>query len=106
MNDEPKVKRTVHLRFAAPATDPAQLLMLVKAAAPFYEIFGGTRVRLLQNADDPARFIQVIEYEAPESMEVNRQRIAGDPRLQGYLQAWRTLVPGAIEVDVYRELAS
>ena len=57
-----------------------------------------------ENVDDPARFIQVIEYEADEAVEINRQRIASDPRLQGFLQAWRAMLPGAVEVDVYQEV--
>ena len=35
-------------------------------------------------------------------MEINRQQIASDPRVQAYLQAWRTMLPGAIEIDVYK----
>jgi hypothetical protein len=35
-------------------------------------------------------------------MEVNRQRIASDPRFQGFLQAWRAMLPGALEIDVYQ----
>src|SRR5438105_10414790 len=99
---ESKVVRTVHFKFTMPAADPAKLSAMIKSAKPFYEFFGTTRVHLLQNVDDPARFIQVIEYETDESLEVNRQRIASDPRIQGYLQAWRMLVPGAVEIDVYQ----
>ena len=50
------------------------------------------------------KFIQVIDYEAPEAVERGRQQIASDQRVQAYLQAWRALLPGAVEVDVYREL--
>src|SRR3974390_3122141 len=96
----PTVRRTLQFKFRLSAADPVQLASLVKAAAPFYEFFGGTRMRLLQNVDDPAQFIQVIEYETPEALEINRQRIASDPRLQGYLQAWRAFLPGVVEVDV------
>jgi hypothetical protein len=53
--------------------------------------------------DDPARFVHEIEYDAPEFLELNRQRVAGDPRVQAYLQAWRSFVPGSIEIDVYQE---
>jgi hypothetical protein len=67
-------------------------------------MFSNATVRLLQNVDDPSRFLQEIEYDAPESIEVNRQRLAGDPHVQGYIQAWRAMLPGAIEVDVYKEL--
>jgi hypothetical protein len=37
-------------------------------------------------------------------MEMNRQKIAGDPRVQAYLQAWRAMFPGAIEIEVYKEV--
>jgi hypothetical protein len=67
-------------------------------------MFGEAKVRLLQNVDDPSRFLQEIEYLAPESMEMNRQQIASDPRVQAYLQAWRTMFPGGIEIDVYKEV--
>ncbi len=99
---EAKVIRTLHLKFTLPGGDPGQLSAMIKSAKPFYEFFGTTRVRLLQNVDDPSRFIQVIDYETGETMEVNRQRIASDPRFQGFLQAWRAMLPGALEIDVYQ----
>src|SRR5262245_28743735 len=96
------VRRTVQFKFSLPTADSAQLASFVKSTAPFYQAFGG-RVRLLQNVDDPARFIHEIEYDAHEVIELNRQRVASDPRVQAYLQAWRTLLPGSVEIDVYRE---
>ncbi|HEY2137821.1 MAG TPA: hypothetical protein VGH49_18190, partial [Xanthobacteraceae bacterium] len=77
---------------------------MIKSSKPFFDFFGTTRFHLLQNVDDPGRFIQVIEYETDEAIELNRQRIASDPRIQGFLQAWRMMVPGAIEVDVFQEV--
>ena len=77
---------------------------MMKSAKPFWEFFGTMRMRLLQNVDDPGRFIQVIDYEADEAVELNRQRIAGDTRMQGFIQAWRSMLPGAIEIDVYEEV--
>jgi hypothetical protein len=101
---ESKVVRTLHLKFMMPGADPSQLSALIKSAKPFYEFFGTTRVRLMQNVDDPSRFIQVIDYEADESVELNRQRFASDPRLQTFIQAWRSMLPGAVEVDVFQEV--
>jgi hypothetical protein len=46
----------------------------------------------------------VIDYETPEHFELNRQSIASDVRMQTYLQAWRAMLPGALEVDVYQEV--
>src|SRR5512140_1673988 len=99
-----KVRRTLHLRFTLPAAEPGQILAMVKASAPFYEFFGSRQIKLLQNVDDPAKFIQVIEYETDEALEINRQRIAGDPRMQAYLQAWRAVLPGGVEIAVFREM--
>jgi hypothetical protein len=103
-NDEPKVRRTLQLRFTLPNADSAQLAAMIKAAAPFYQMFGTAEVRLLQNVDDPARFVQEIEYEANEDWELSRQRIASDARMQAYLATWRTMCPGALEIDVYQEI--
>jgi hypothetical protein len=98
------VLRTVQFKFTLPAASSTHLASLLRAAAPFYEAFGGRRVRLLQNVDDPARFMHEIEYETHEVIELNRQRVASDPRVQAYLQTWRSLLPGAIEIDVYQEV--
>lgn len=98
------VRRVLHVRFTLPGGDPQRLAAMMQAAAPFWQAFGGLSVKLLHNADDPARFVQVIEYDTPAALEANRVQIAGDPRVQAYLAAVRALVPGAVEVDVYREV--
>ena len=103
-NAERKVRRTLHFRFTMPSADPAQVLSFVNASKPFYEMLGGTEVRLLQNVDDPGKFIQTIEYETAEEMETNRARIAGDPRMQGFLTMWRTMLPGGVEMDVFKDV--
>jgi hypothetical protein len=46
----------------------------------------------------------VIEYETPASFELNRQSIAADMRMQTFLQAWRAMLPGGLEIDVYQEV--
>jgi hypothetical protein len=99
-----KVRRTLQLRFTLPSADSGQLAAMIKAAAPFYQMFGKADVRLLQNVDDPAKFVQIIDYEAVEDWELSRQRIASDPRMQVYLQTWRTMFPGVLEIDVYQEV--
>ena len=105
-HEESKVRRVLHVRFTLAGGDPQQMLSMMQATAPFYQAFGGMQMRLLHNADDPARFLQVIEYETPAAFEVNRQQIASDPRLQTYLAAVRALVPGAVEVEVYRDVGT
>jgi hypothetical protein len=100
------VARTLQMKFTAPSLEPQQLLAMMQAAQPFYELFGGKRARLLQNADFPTRYIQTIDYEAPEEIEQNRQRFASDPRLQSFLQAWRSVIGDGIEIDIFQDVAN
>jgi hypothetical protein len=102
-NDDAKVRRTLHFKFTLPGATE-QMIAMIKSSAPLYQMFSDAKVRLLQNVDDPSRFLQEIEYDAPEAMELNRQQIASEPHVQAYLQAWRSMFPGAIEIDVYKEM--
>ena len=102
-NDDVKIRRTLHLRFTLPGASE-QMIAMIKSSAPLYQMFGEAQVRLLQNVDDPARFLQQIEYDAPESLELNRQQLASDARVQAYLQAWRSMVPGGVDIEVFKEL--
>lgn len=97
-----KVRRILHFRFTMPDVAP-EMLAMMKSTAPFFQMFGNAKVRLLRNADDPKRFIQEIDYETPEALETNRQKIASDPSVQAYLMTWRTMFPGSVEIDVYDE---
>jgi hypothetical protein len=99
------VRRTLHLKFTAPSADPKHLHSLIQAARPFYEFYGGKVVKLLQNVDDPARFVQVIEYETDASLELNRQKLASDARWQTMLQMWRSATNGGVEMDIYSEVS-
>jgi hypothetical protein len=100
-NGSGKLRRTLHFKFTiAGAAD--QVIAMIKSAAPLYQMFGDAQVRLLQNVDDPGRFLQEIEYDAPEALEVNRQKIASDPRVQAYLTGWKSMFPGVIEIEVYK----
>ena len=103
-NEDVKVWRTLHLKFTLPGAESEHLLAMMRAAAPFYQMFGNANFRLLRNADDPTKYIQVIEYETPEAFELNRQTLASDMRFQTFIQAWRAMLPGALEVDVYQDV--
>jgi hypothetical protein len=97
------IRRTVHFKFTLPGASE-QMIAMMKSSAPLYQMFGEAKVTLLQNVDDNTRFIQVVEYDAPAALETSRQQIASDPRVQSYMQAWRSMFPGAIEIDVYQEI--
>jgi len=46
-DDDPKIRRTLQLRFTLPTPDSSHLVTMIKAAAPMYQIFGNAQVRLL-----------------------------------------------------------
>jgi hypothetical protein len=99
------LKRVLQMKMRA-LGDPAQVLMLVRSAAPFYRALGGTNVRFLQNVDDPAQFCIEIEYEANAAIELNRQKVSSDPMVRGFLQGWRALLAGSADVDVYEDVTA
>ena len=104
-NEATKANRILHVKIRTPSPDAMKVLAsMMKSATPLYQAFGGVRVRLLRNADDQAQFIQVIEYQADQAVELTRQKLASDPIAHNFVQAWRTLFPGAVEVDVYEDV--
>jgi hypothetical protein len=102
-NDATSVTRFLHVKFRAPTADTAQLLPLMKAALPMLEAMGA-HVRLMRNADDPSQFVQIIAYQTDPTIEASRQKVASDPMLRNYMQAWRTMFPGPVEMDVYEDV--
>jgi hypothetical protein len=84
MADDPATKKQIlHIKVRAPTADAAEMLAsMMKNSAGFYEAFGGVRIRLLRNVDDPAQFVQIIDI----------------------ITAWRSMFPGAIEFDVYEDV--
>ena len=64
----------------------------------------GARVRLMRNADDPSQFVQIIEYQTASELEASRQKVASDPMIRNYMQAWRAVFPGPMEMDVYEDV--
>jgi hypothetical protein len=104
MADGPtSVTRFLHVKFRAPTADASQLLPMMKAALPMLEAMGA-HVRLMRNADDQSQFVQIIAYQTDPTIEASRQKVASDPMLRNYMQAWRTMFPGPVEMDVYEDV--
>jgi hypothetical protein len=104
MPDAPtSVTRFLHVKFRAPTADASQLLPMMKAALPMLEAMGA-RVRLMRNADDQSQFVQIIAYQTDPALEASRQKVASDPMLRNYMQAWRAMFPGPVEMDVYEDV--
>src|SRR5580704_18054527 len=72
-DDAGKLRRFLHVKFKMPSADSTKILPILKAAIPAYEGMIGGRVRLFRNVDDPSQFVQVIEYDTPRDIELNRQ---------------------------------
>ncbi|HZP71067.1 MAG TPA: hypothetical protein VFB29_14085 [Pseudolabrys sp.] len=105
-DDAAKVRRTLLLRLKAPTADAAEMLgSMMRNAAALYKAFGDVEVRLLRNADDPTQFLQIVEFNADETIERSRQKMARDPAVQNVLQAWRTMFPNAADAEIYEDVA-
>src|SRR4029078_7229125 len=101
-----KVRRTLLLRLKAPTPDAAKMLgTMMQNTAAMYQAFGDAKVRLLLKADDHAQVVQIIEFQADQTVERSRQKMASDPAMQNFLQAWRAMVPGADDAEVYEDIA-
>jgi hypothetical protein len=100
-----KAHRILFIKIRTPSPDASALLAtMMKSALPLYQSFGDAKVRLLRNVDDQTQFLQVIDYQTDQAFELNRHKLASDPMVQKYLQGWRALFPGAVEIDVYEDL--
>ena len=97
------LRRVLQIRMRA-LDDSAQVLALIRSAAPFYQTIGGTNFRVLQNVDDPAMMLVEIEYEAHAALELNRHKIASDPVMRTFLQGWRAILQGNADMDVYEDV--
>jgi hypothetical protein len=100
-----KVNRTLVMKIRLPAPEAINSLsMMMKSASPFYKAFGDAKVRLLRNVDSPSDVLQIVEYQAEPAVELNRQKLASDPMVRNFLQGWRAMFPGGIEMDVYEDV--
>jgi hypothetical protein len=97
------LKRVLQIKMRA-LGEPAQVLALIRSAAPFYRALGGTDIRLLQNVDDPAQILIEIEYAAHAALELNRHKAASDPMVRTFLQGWRAILAGSADMDVYEDV--
>lgn len=100
---ENNLKRVLQIKVRA-LGEPAQVLTLIRSAAPFYRTIGGIGFRVLQNVDDPAQLVVEIEYEAYAALELNRHRLMSDPMVRTFLQSWRAILAGNADMDVYEDV--
>jgi hypothetical protein len=100
---EQDLRRVLQIKMRA-LGDPAQVLALIRSAAPFYRTLGGASFRVLQSVDDPAQILVEIEYAAHAALELNRHKLASDPMVRTFLQGWRAILQGSADMDVYEDV--
>lgn len=94
----------LHLRFRVQAGRREDFLAFLRDAVPFYEGPGGIRIGLLQDASDPDRFIEVVEYADEGAYQRDQARVESDPEMRGYLDRWRELLVLPLEMEVLHDL--
>lgn len=101
-----KVRRILLTKIKLPAPEAiGSLSMMMHSAKPFVAAMGNPEMRLLRNVDDPTELVQIVEYDAEHAVELNRQKLASDPMTRNFVQAWRTLFPGGVTMDVYEDVS-
>lgn len=93
----------LHLRIKVPNTKD-ELFSFLRDAIPYYESPGGVRVRLLRSLENPTRFVEIVEYDSREAFDNDQRRVTEDPRMRSYLQAWRSLLVGDVQVESYEDV--
>jgi quinol monooxygenase YgiN len=92
----------LHLRGRAAAGRRADLVAFLREAIPFYERPGGIRLRVLWDAADPDRFVEIVEYADQQTHDRDRERVDNDPQMSAYLRRWRSLLAEPPDVETYR----
>ncbi|MBZ0171654.1 MAG: antibiotic biosynthesis monooxygenase [Phycisphaerales bacterium] len=90
----------LHLRIRVKPGGREALLSFLREAVPFYESPGGITMRLLEDHDDPDRFVEVVEYASERAYQDDQRRVEHDEKMKSYLKRWRNLLaePPAVEV--------
>lgn len=96
----------LHLRIRTRPGGRDGLLDFLREAVPFYERPGGIRIRLLGDAADPERYIEVVEYESEAAYLRDQERVASDPEMKKLLARWRSLMASPPVVETYRDVTA
>lgn len=96
----------LHLHICVREGNEEKLTEFLRRARPYYEAPGGIRVRLIEDADNPRRFIEIIEYESEEVFERDHLRLDTDSAMRSYLDEWHSLLDGEVRVQKYLDLSA
>ncbi len=96
--------RFVHLRIKVEPTNRTAFLEFLRQAIPFYERDGETRMSLIEDANQPNSFIEVVEYQTEAAFVRGEEAVRNDPETLKYLERWRALLTGPPIVEEYVNL--
>lgn len=84
-------------------TTRAELEAFLARARPVYEEPGGIGTRLQWSLDDPAVFVEIMEYADRTAYDADQLRVEQDPAMRALLTEWRTHLDGLPRVVAYAE---
>lgn len=91
----------LHLRLTVKLGRRDEFLAFLRDAIPYYESPGGIEVSLLQDYDNPHRFIEIIRYRDQAAYVDDQRRVDADPRMRDYIERWRALLAEPPVAEVY-----
>jgi quinol monooxygenase YgiN len=94
----------LHLAGRVPDGGRPALEAFLAEARPFYESPGGIRVRLRWDRDDPARFLEIMEYADESAYLADQERVESDPTMRAWLTRWHALLAGPVDVSVWDDV--
>ena len=92
----------LHLRIRIQPGKRDDFLAFLRQAIPYYESPGGIEVRLLEDAADDHRFIELVLYTDQAAFDRDQERVKSDPEMARWLARWRELLAEPPVVEVYR----
>jgi quinol monooxygenase YgiN len=99
-----EIRIILHLTFRVDKDHQARIVDFVRSATQFYERPGGIHVRLLQSAEEPDLFVEIIEYDNWDKYHEDAARLNSDATMKSYIEEWRTLLLEAPRVETFTEL--
>ncbi len=93
--------RYVHLRIKVDPVNREAFFTFLREAIPFYERDGETRMSLIEDANEPNTFIEVVEYLTEAAFVRGEEAVRNDAETLEYLARWRALLAGPPVVEEY-----
>jgi len=94
----------LHLRLTVKPGRRDDFLAFLKEAIPYYESPGGIEIKLVQDFDNPHRFVEVVHYRDEAAYFADQHRVDADARMREYIEKWRSFLVEPPASEVYRDV--